>query len=168
MTKKEKVAQVIEAVQGAHNDAVLEVGGHAGDTFIRIDAEKIHDVLSYLKNELHFAYLTDLFGTDRFTSENRFEVIYNLVNLKTGTRIFVKTWIEEENAILPTSTDIWPAANWNEREVWDMFGIKFEGHPDLRRIFLPEDFEYHPLRKEFPLLGIPGSFELPTTTPNTE
>lgn len=168
MTKKEKALQVVETIKNTFGDAVLDTGGHAGDTYIRIDSENIHNVLSYLKNELHFIYLTDLFGTDRFTSEERFEVIYNLVSLKTGTRIFVKTWIEEESPVLPTATDIWPAANWNEREVWDMYGIRFEGHPDLRRIFLPEDFEYHPLRKEFPLLGIPGSFELPTTTPNTE
>jgi NADH-quinone oxidoreductase subunit C len=168
MTKKEKALQVVEAIQTKFGNAVLDTGGHAGDTFVRVSAEHIHEVLSYLKNEMHFVYLTDLFGTDRFTSEDRFEVIYNLISLKSGARIFIKTWIQEENPVLPTVTDIWAAANWNEREVWDMFGIRFEGHPDLRRIFLPEDFEYHPLRKEFPLLGIPGSIALPTTTPNTE
>jgi NADH-quinone oxidoreductase subunit C len=65
-------------------------------------------------------------------------------------------------------TDVWQSASWMEREVYDMFGVKFNNHPDFRRIFMPEDYNYYPLRKEFPLLGIPGSIELPNTTPDTE
>jgi len=65
-------------------------------------------------------------------------------------------------------TGIWPGANWKEREVYDMFGIRFENHPDLRRMYLPEDFQYYPLRKEFPLLGVPGSIPLPNTTPDAD
>lgn len=168
MTKQEKALAVAEAIEKEFGDAVLGSGGHAGDTYVRISLNKIHDVCRWLKEKHDFTYLVDLFGTDRFTAEDRFEVIYNLISLKTGTRIFLKVWCPEENPIVPTTTDIWPAANWNEREVWDMFGITFEGHPDLRRMFMPEDFEYHPLRKEFPLLGIPGSIALPTTTPDTE
>jgi NADH-quinone oxidoreductase subunit C len=168
MTKQEKALAVVESLKKEFGDAVLDTGGHAGDTYVRVSMNKIHDVCQWLKTEHHFVYLVDVFGTDRFTSEDRFEVIYNILSLKTGTRIFVKVWCPEQNPVLPTATDIWAAANWNEREVWDMFGIKFEGHPDLRRIYMPEDFEYHPLRKEFPLLGIPGSIPLPTTTPNAE
>jgi NADH-quinone oxidoreductase subunit C len=159
---------VVDALNTKFGDSVIEITSHAGDTMIRVALPVIHDVCKWLKDEQHFVYLTDLFGADRFTSEDRFEVIYNIVSLKTGVRLFIKVWCPEENPVLPTVTDIWPGANWNEREVWDMFGIRFDGHPDLRRIFLPEDFEYHPLRKEFPLLGIPGSISLPTTTPNSE
>ncbi len=90
------------------------------------------------------------------------------MNLRTQTRIFVKARVEEENPTIESVSSIWKAAGWNEREVYDMFGVRFENHPDLRRIFMPEDFEYFPMRKEFPLLGIPGSIELPNTTPDTE
>ncbi|TVP98369.1 MAG: NADH-quinone oxidoreductase subunit C [Balneolaceae bacterium] len=149
-------------------DKIIEVYQSSGDTFIRIEAGSLKEICSYLKNELHYIYLSDIFGIDRYTSEERFEVVYNLLSLRDRTRIFLKVRCEEENPELESVNDVWPAANWNEREVFDMFGIRFNNHPDLRRIFLPEDFEYYPLRKEFPLLGIPGSIELPGTTPNID
>ena len=102
------------------------------------------------------------------TSDERFEVVYNLVSMKFGDRIFLKVRCEEENPELDSVSGVWPAANWAEREVYDMFGIHFRNHPDMRRIYMPEDFRYFPLRKEFPLLGIPGSIELPNTTPDSE
>ncbi|HVN49532.1 MAG TPA: NADH-quinone oxidoreductase subunit C, partial [Bacteroidota bacterium] len=76
--------------------------------------------------------------------------------------IRLNVWTEEENPHVPTVTGVWKTANWHERETYDMFGIIFDGHPDLRRLYMPEEFEYHPLRKDFPLMGIPGSLELPT------
>ncbi len=161
-------AQVVEALRKTFGDAVLEEQVHQGDTFVRVDAARIHDVLLDLRDTHAFIYLSDLFGIDRFTAEQRFEVCYNLVSLKHGTRIFVKTRVEETDPVLPTASDIWTGANWNERETYDMFGIRFEGHPDFRRVYLPEDFEHFPLRKEFPLLGIPGSLGLPHTTPDRE
>ncbi|MCH8567634.1 MAG: NADH-quinone oxidoreductase subunit C [Balneolales bacterium] len=168
MSRTEKLQSVIEDLKNQFEGDIIEIKQHAGDQQIRVSLNKIHDVCEYLFQKHHFAYLVDVFGADRFTSEDRFEVIYHIVSLKTGVRIFLKTWCSEENPVVPTVTDIWEGANWNEREVWDMFGIRFEGHPDLRRIFMPEDFTYHPLRKEFPLLGIPGSIDLPTTTPDSE
>lgn len=168
MSKRELIPGIVEDLRAQFGDAILETKSHAGDSVTRIELSHIHQVCKYLKEKHHFVYLVDLLGTDRFTAEDRFEVIYHMVSLKTGARLFIKTWVPEENPVVPTVTDIWTGANWNEREVWDMFGIRFEGHPDLRRIFLPEDFEYHPLRKEFPLLGIPGSLSLPTTTPDSE
>jgi NADH-quinone oxidoreductase subunit C len=90
------------------------------------------------------------------------------LNLRDRVRLFLKIRCDEENPEVDSATPVWKAASWNEREVYDMFGIQFRNHPDHRRIFMPEDFEYYPLRKEFPLLGIPGSIELPSTTPETE
>jgi NADH-quinone oxidoreductase subunit C len=162
------VQEVADNLKEKFADNVLEVTNYQGDTLVRVDKDSIHDVCSYLKEQHRFIYLVDLFGTDRFTSHDRFEVIYNLLSLKHQIRIFIKIRIPEESPHVVTVTDIWTGANWNERETFDMFGIIFDGHPDLRRIFMPEDFKYYPLRKEFPLLGIPGSLELPGTTPNTE
>lgn len=133
---------------------------------ILLDRKRIHETCRFMKEDLHFIYLVEMLGTDRYTSDDRFEVIYHMISLREQQRFFLKVRVEEEKPALPTVTDIWKAAGWHEREIYDMFGIRFEGHPDLRRIYMPEDFAYHPLRKEFPLLGIPGSLELPNTTPD--
>lgn len=159
---------IIDGLTENFQDEILEVYQSTGDTFVRVKPEAIVEVCSYLKNEQNFIFLTDVFGADRFTSENRFEVIYNMVSLKDQVRLFVKIYLEENNPVANTVTGVWKSANWYEREVYDMFGISFTGHPDMRRIYMPEDYEYYPLRKEFPLLGIPGSIELPNTTPDTE
>lgn len=150
------------------SDSFLEVYQSTGDTFILVEAENIVEICQYLKNELHYIYLNDIFGIDRFTSEDRFEVVYNLISLRDRDKLFVKVRLPEESPELDSITDIWKSASWMEREVYDMFGVKFNNHPDFRRIFMPEDYEYFPMRKEFPLLGIPGSIELPNTTPDTE
>lgn len=149
-------------------EGALQVSVTRGDVQLLVPKTSIHDVLTKLRDDFHFDYLSDMVGTDRFTAEDRFEVIWNLVCLKDRIRIFVKTRCDEQHPVIPTSCDIWPAANWNEREIYDMLGIQFEGHPDLRRMFLPEDFEYFPLRKEFPLMGVPGSLPLPATSPDVQ
>jgi NADH-quinone oxidoreductase subunit C len=165
---KESLQHVTENLHAKFTDSILGVSEYAGDVIVLVHPEKIIEVLTYLKEDLHYMYLADIIAADRFTSTDRFEVIYNLVSLREQLRIFVKTRCSEENPTLPTATTVWPGANWHEREAYDMFGIHFEGHPDPRRIYMPEDFEYFPLRKEFPLIGIPGSLELPSTNPDTE
>lgn len=164
----ETLQAVVDGLSENFSDKLIEVYQSSGDTFIRVEADSILEISKYLKEKQHFIFLCDIFGNDRYTSDERFEVVYNLMNLRTQTRLFVKARVEEENPTIESVTSIWKAAGWNEREVYDMFGVRFENHPDLRRIFMPEDFEYFPMRKEFPLLGIPGSIELPNTTPDTE
>lgn len=164
----ETLQSVVDGLSENFSDKLIEVYQSSGDTFIRVEADSILEISKYLKEKQHFIFLCDIFGNDRYTSDERFEVVYNLMNLRTQTRLFVKARVEEENPTIESVTSIWKAAGWNEREVYDMFGVRFENHPDLRRIFMPEDFEYFPMRKEFPLLGIPGSIELPNTTPDTE
>lgn len=165
---KKELQTVIDDLADSFSDKVLDVYQSSGDTFVRIDPEVVVEIATYLKQEHHFIYLTDVFGTDRFTSEERFEVIYNLVCLRNQTRLFIKVWLDEENPVVDSVTGLWKSADWYEREVYDMFGVRFNNHPDMRRIYMPEDYQYYPLRKEFPLLGIPGSIELPSTTPDTE
>ncbi len=147
---------------------IADIYQSSGDTFVRVDADTIVDISRYLKEELRFVYLSDVFGTDRYQSDDRFEVVYNLISLRDRDRLFVKVWLNEESPEVDSVTSVWKAANWFEREVYDMFGIRFRNHPDHRRIYMPEDYSYYPLRKEFPLLGIPGSIELPSTTPESE
>lgn len=159
--------KVVDELSERFSDSLINVYQSSGDTFIHIEPGKNVEICRYLRDEHHFIYLTDVFGTDRFTTEDRFEVIYNLVSLRTRQRIFLKAWLPEENPEIASVTPLWEAANWFEREAYDMFGIRFTNHPDLRRIYMPEDYDYFPLRKEFPLLGIPGSIDLPSTTPDT-
>ena len=158
----------VEKLTERFPESILNVYQSSGDTFIHIDADSLIEISEFLKDELNYVVLSGLFGVDRYTSEERFEVVYNLISLRDRQRLFVKVRCEEEEPELETVTSIWRSASWKEREVYDMFGIVFLNHPDLRRIYMPEDFEYFPLRKEFPLLGIPGSIELPSTTPDTD
>jgi len=155
--------KVIEKLKRKYPDAVLKANEFRDELTIIIPKERIVEVCRFMKedDELAFDFLADLCGIDMDTSENRFGVIYNLYSLKNKHRIRLKTFAEEEHPKVPTVTGIWGTANWHEREAYDMFGIIFEGHPDLRRMYMPEEFEYHPLRKEFPLMGIPGSLDLP-------
>jgi NADH-quinone oxidoreductase subunit C len=101
--------------------------------------------------ELAFGLLADLTAVDFWPGEPRFEVVYLLVSLAHHARLRVKVRLEGDDARLPTVSATWPAANWLEREVWDLFGIAFDGHPDPRRLLMPEDWEGYPLRKDYPV-----------------
>ncbi|MEN3040698.1 MAG: NADH-quinone oxidoreductase subunit C [Bacteroidia bacterium] len=143
----------------------LEVREHAGELTFIVDRTRLKPFLKLLKEKFDFDYLVDIGVTDHFVEGLRFEIFYNLVSLSRRVRVRVKARLPETEPTVETASDLWPSANWHEREAYDMMGIRFEGHPDLRRIYLPEDFEYHPLRKEFPLLGIPGTLPLPPKEP---
>ena len=154
----------VDDLRAALGEAVLDEQTYAGETTVFVEKARIVDVLRHLF-AAGFTYLADLGGIDRFTEDDRYEVFYNLCDLAGGKRLRVKLRVDEADLRVPTATDVYRAANWHEREAYDMFGLVFDGHPDLRRMYLPEDFEYFPLRKEFPLLGIPGSLPLPGNLP---
>jgi NADH-quinone oxidoreductase subunit C len=121
-----------------------------------VPTEKLLDVLKTLKDQFGFNMLCDLAGIDYLgypDAKDRFAVVYSLVNTSTAERIFVKTHVNDPKPTLPTVTNMWRGADWMEREVFDMFGIAFTGHPDLRRILMPTEFTSHPLRKDYPLRG---------------
>jgi len=127
----------------------------AGDELeILIAPSGVVPVMTFLKNHTNaqFGSLADLAGVDMPTREYRFEIVYNLLSFRFNSRIRVKTYTDELTPI-DSVTDIFKAANWNEREIWDMFGVYFTNHPDLRRILTDYGFEGHPLRKDFPLTG---------------
>ena len=162
------VPEVIEQLRSRFESDVLDERLYANEHTVLVSRSRIADVCRFLKDDLGFNYLADLGGVDRFTETDRYEVFYNLVNIKERKRLRVKILVDEEDLTAPSITGVFRAANWNERECYDMLGIRFEGHPDLRRMYMPEDFEYHPLRKEFPLLGVPGSLPLPPQVPEGE
>lgn len=156
-------ARIIEALKSRFGEQSAQASEFRGELTVVIPKEKIVEVCRFLKDDpaLKFDFLADLSGLDMFTPVNRFAVVYNLYSLSSKHRIRLKVFTEEDDPKLPTMTGVWSTANWHERETYDMFGIVFEGHPDMRRIYLPDEFEHHPLRKDFPLMGIPGSLFLP-------
>ena len=156
-------AKVLERLKSQLGEPILESKEFRGELTVVVDKSRIVEICSFLKNdpELSYDFLSDLCGIDMYTPEKRFGVIYNLLSLKTNHRLRVKTFVEEDDAKVPTVSRVWGTANAHERKTFDMFGIVFEGHPDLRRMYMPEEFEYYPLRKDFPLMGIPGSLPLP-------
>ena len=156
-------AAILEQLKNRFGDAVLEVNEFRDELTVVVPKERIVDICRFLKEDpqLQFDFLADVCGIDMYTPSKRFGVIYNLYSLKNRNRIRLKLFTEEEDPKVPTMTGVFGTANWHERETFDMFGIVFEGHPDLRRVYMPDDFEHYPLRKDFPLMGIPGSLFLP-------
>lgn len=116
-----------------------------------VPKEKIHEVLAFLRDQLDFNFLTSLCGMHFPGLELELGAVYFLHNMRIGHRIRVKTHVSLHEAMLPTVTDLWPTANWMERETWDFFGIHFTGHPNLKRILNMEDFPAFPMRKDYPL-----------------
>ena len=136
--------------------AVLSTHSYRGDDTLVVDAARIVDVMKTLRDdsELQMTMLVDLTAVDYLGREPRFEVVYHLRSFKSGARLRVKAPVAEpedgSSPVIDTVTPLWASANWNEREAWDLYGIKFRGHPDLRRILMYEEFVGHPLRKDYP------------------
>jgi NADH-quinone oxidoreductase subunit C len=124
---------------------------YAGQNYMIVDHSLIPEILQVLRNDEQFDYCVDVTAVHYPQREKQFEVVWVLYSFARNERIRVKTQIAD-GASLPTSVAIWPAANWLEREVYDMFGIKFDGHPDMKRILLPEGWKGHPLRKDYGIL----------------
>ena len=154
---------ILEKLEANHADAILAQDESRGTIVVVIHKEQAYTVLEYLKTdpELAYTFLVDVTAVDNSQMESeliqfdyaRFMVIYQLYSYHGQCRLRVKVPVHENNLSIPSVTALWQGANWLEREVYDMFGINFDGHPDLRRILTPDDFEGHPLRKDYPLRG---------------
>jgi NADH-quinone oxidoreductase subunit C len=144
---------VASALADAFPDAI--VGGHAerGESTIFIAPARIVDVCDYLEDDQDFVRLSGITAVDWHPADPRFEVVYLLHSLSKNARLRLKCRVSEAEPELDSVTRVWRAANWYEREVFDMFGIRFRNHPDPRRILMPEDWEGHPLRKDYPVHG---------------
>ncbi|MCE1189373.1 MAG: NADH-quinone oxidoreductase subunit C [Ignavibacteria bacterium] len=159
----ELTTKIIEKIQSINPELHAETVEFRGETTIVLPKRFIRPVCQLLKNdsELEFIRLDDVTAIDWAQRTSRFQVIYNLYSFKNSSRIRLAAVVEESDCSIDTVSDIWRSANWYERETFDMYGITFTNHPDHRRMYMPEEFEYHPLRKDFPLMGIPGSIPLP-------
>ena len=143
---------LLDRLIDVHSDAVLETHTRLGDATAVVDAGRIVEIARFLRDDdlLFFEMLSDLCAVDYPERSPRFEVVYHLYSLKHNHRLRIKAGVPEEPCEIDSLVEIWPAANWLEREVWDMYGIRFRNHPDLRRLLLYEEFEGHPLRKDYP------------------
>ncbi len=157
-TRLEKIVQVLQEKAGASYEEFRD------ELHIFIGPEQIVDVLTFLRDEHAFSLLSALTAVDYWPQENpRFHVIYQLTSLTNNNSIQLRVPVNGSQPRVPTATHVFEVANWREREVADMFGVEFEGHPDPRRILMPEDWDGHPLRKDYPL-----GYEEPQFTFNFE
>ncbi|MEI6655942.1 MAG: NADH-quinone oxidoreductase subunit C [Verrucomicrobiota bacterium] len=131
-----------------------ESGEFRGEHTLRVPVEALHQVLAQCRNQLGYAMLLDISGVDHLGEDPRFEVVYELATVDDSKHLRVKAKVADNQAV-PTAVDLWQAADWHEREVWDLMGIGFAGHPNLQRILMWEGYPYFPLRKDFPLAGRP-------------
>ncbi len=146
-----ELAERIRARFGEEVSAAVEFRGEV--TLTVHDPDRIAEVCGLAKQELGFDFLVDLTAVDNYGEDPRWTVVYEMQGLAHGRRLRLRTSVGEERSELPTVSGVWRAANWQEREAYDMLGVRFRGHPDLRRILMWEGYPYFPLRKDFPLAG---------------
>ena len=149
---------ILERLRELFGPALVETHARHGDLTAVVERGVLLDVLRVCRDEpaLGFDVLMDLTAVDYLKYPGRedgprFEVVYHLYSLGHNHRLRVKVRVDEDDAVVPTAVDLWPIANWFEREVWDMFGVRFAGHPDPRRLLMYEQFVGHPLRKDYPI-----------------
>ena len=141
-----RFAGIIAAPVAAHGEVSLKLA----------DAARIVEVCEFAKKELGFDFLLDITSIDNYGEDPRWTLVYHFYGLAHASHLRLSTDVSEEKSELPTVTGVWRTANWHEREIYDMMGIRFTGHPDLRRIIMWEGYPYFPLRKDFPLAGKPS------------
>ena len=144
------------AIQEKFPGAVLSITEFRGESSLLLTAASLVPVMTYCHGELAFDLLLDISSVDNMGEDPRYVVVYELYSLTTKIHLRLKTSVSEEDPAVPTVTHLWPTADWHEREIYDMMGIKFTGHPDLRRILMWDGYPFHPLRKDFPMGGLPS------------
>ena len=165
------IEETVNALRAAFGD--LPVSEFRGDTRVVVPVENIYEVLKLLKEKRGFDLLVDITCVDYLNypgAKDRFGLVYLLAGTESrapcthGRRLTIRAFVNEPEPAVRSVVGLWEAANWLEREVWDMFGIRFEGHPDLRRILMPDEFTAFPLRKDYPLQGLGERHNFPVLT----
>lgn len=157
----------IDKVKERFADQVLGVYEHAGQRYAHVRRDRVVDILRMLRDECGFDCLMDLTALDYLNQgmPERFCVVYNLYSFKDNTRTRIKAFVPESDPAIESAAGLWKSAPWAEREVYDLMGIRFRNHPDLKRLMLPETYEGHPLRKDYPLTGRGERMSFPRYVP---
>jgi NADH-quinone oxidoreductase subunit C len=150
-------SELLAALSRMLGDKLHEKVEFRGETTFVILSADLREIAKSCRDHVSFDYLVDITSVDNFGEEPRFEIVYELYSMSQGVHLRLKLRVSEDEGEVPTVSDIWPTANWHEREIYDMMGIRFAGHPDLRRILMWDGYPYFPLRKEFPLEGLPSN-----------
>lgn len=150
------LADATTAIEKQFGASVLLKKEFRGETTLHFASENIKSAIAFAKEKLGFDFLLDISSVDNFGEEPRFEIVYELYSLTTHLHLRLKCTLSEDHLSLPTISDLWPTADWHEREIFDMMGISFDSHPDLRRILMWDGYPFYPLRKDFPLAGRPS------------
>ena len=145
--------EMSDRLREAFPAAITDQSRFRDESTLRIQVSALREICLHARDKLGFNYLIDLSSVDHFGDEPRYEVVYELYSMKDCVHLRLKIVVSEDDCTVPTVSDIWPTADWHEREVYDMMGIHFANHPDLRRILMWDGYPYHPLRKDFPLQG---------------
>lgn len=148
-------AQIAHAIQEKFPAAFVSKAEFRSEQTVVLKVESLEPVMRWLRDEIAFDLLLDISSVDHLGQEPRFEMVYELYSITGKNHLRIKATVAED-AEVPTVSQLWPTADWHEREVYDMMGIRFKGHPDLRRILMWDGYPYHPLRKDFPLAGKPS------------
>jgi NADH-quinone oxidoreductase subunit C len=154
---------VVQRLTENFQEMKFESSEYRGELSIVLDKKNIVEVCGFLKTDpqLEFILCDDITAIDWARRKNRYTIVYHIFSLKNNFRLRLKADVDESDLTVDSVSSVWKTADWQERETYDMYGLTFNNHPDPRRMYMPEDFEYYPLRKDFPMMGIPGSLPLP-------
>lgn len=145
----------VTRLQESFGAKILKTVEFRGEQTLYVEPAALHEVLAKCRNELGYEMVLDISSVDHFGDDPRFEMVYEIATLDDSSHLRIKAAVAEDEPV-PSATDLWAGADWHEREVWDMMGIPFSGHPNLKRILMWEGYPFHPLRKDFPLAGRPS------------
>ncbi len=145
----------VATLQKSFGDKIVKIVEFRDEQTVYVELGSLHDLLKKCKAELGYVMVIDISSVDHFGDDPRFEIVYEIASLDDSKHLRIKVAVDEEQEV-PTATDIWLGADWHEREVYDMMGIRFTDHPNMKRILMWEGYPFYPLRKDFPLAGRPS------------
>ena len=146
-------SEAVEKIETRFQDNILLKNSFRDELSLTVTKDSLIEIMTFCKNDLGFDYLVDLTAVDNLGTNPRYEVVYELYSYSDSCHLRIKVGVDESEREVSSVVGLWPTANWHEREAFDMIGVTFSGHPDMRRILMWEGYPYYPLRKDFPLAG---------------